>query len=247
MPNHCENHTTFQGSLTDIEAILAIINSTKVPAISNLVPMPAELRDIESRFSDDATLPKWVEEKYANGEMTADEYNERVSEVERLSAAYASNRAKYGYKDWYDWATADENWGTKWGDYDHFGEYPKIEPEYQNLSQLSFSYQTAWGPFSESFWLKVSEQFPNVLIINSYSESGMCFMGAIAVRNGQAFEAHDSDIFDGFPEDGEADDYDQKYMDYIEKLDDRRSELQDICGNALLSYEDNNETRKEGV
>ena len=184
MPNHCENHTTFQGSLTDIEAILTIINSTKVPAISNLVPMPAELRDIESRFSDDATLPKWVEEKYANGEMTADEYNERVSEVERLSAAYASNRAKYGYKDWYDWCC--DKWGSKWGDYDTI--YLE-EMETPNLR--AYRYTTAWSPITEAI-RKFARKFPNLVFINTFEEGGMGFLGAIAVINEDFYEAEDS-------------------------------------------------------
>ena len=31
-----------------------------------------------------------------------------------------SNEAKYGHRDWYSWRTSNENWGTKWGDYDAY-------------------------------------------------------------------------------------------------------------------------------
>ncbi len=74
--------------------------------------------------------------------------------------------------DWYSWC--NDNWGTKWGDYEHQGEITYGEWEEKRIES---SYITAWGPLSVEFWLKVSTMFPTLRIAVSYDEPGMDFSG----------------------------------------------------------------------
>ena len=77
---------------------------------------------------------------------------------------------------WYSWAI--ENWGTKWGDYEHCIAIDG--PDY-----LELGYNTAWAPFEDHFWHKVSRMFPTLTFTVSYEESGMVFCGAATYRNGE--------------------------------------------------------------
>ena len=88
---------------------------------------------------------------------------------------------------WYSWAI--ENWGTKWGDYDHYVMLFEAGGGYIDMAFL-----TAWGPFSDAFWHRVSRQFPDLTFIVSYHEPGMVFCGASKYRNGETLaERHIDD------------------------------------------------------
>jgi len=80
--------------------------------------------------------------------------------------------------DWCGWAI--ENWGTKWGDYEHYNMLFSAEGGY-----IDMSFMTAWGPFSDAFWHKVSRRFPNLTFVVSYHEPGMVFCGASKYREGE--------------------------------------------------------------
>ena len=82
--------------------------------------------------------------------------------------------------DWYSWC--NDNWGTKWGDYEHQGEITYGEWEEKAIHS---SYTTAWGPLSDDFWIKVSEMFPTLRIAVTYEEPGMDFMGSNAFYGGE--------------------------------------------------------------
>lgn len=91
------------------------------------------------------------------------------------------NKAKYGYRDWYAWRTADENWGTKWGDYEGYYDGD------------NYSFNTAWSPPSEAFLLKLAQIIPNFEI---YFEEEQGWGGHYVFENGEITDEHFFDIPD---------------------------------------------------
>lgn len=90
-----------------------------------------------------------------------------------------SNKEKYGYRDWYSWRVASENWGTKWGDYDGY---------YDNGV---YQFTTAWSPPSINFLHKLAEIIPDFRI--SYEEE-QGWGGYFEFKNGKVVEKHFADI-----------------------------------------------------
>jgi hypothetical protein len=74
----------------------------------------------------------------------------------------------------------DENWGTKWGDYDHH-EVHGVEDVTDSIELV---YLTAWRPFGPQFWERVSANWPGLSFVTTYEEAGMEVFGATAARNG---------------------------------------------------------------
>ena len=89
--------------------------------------------------------------------------------------------------DWYQWCT--DNWGTKWGDYDHHGEL--CDGEWEE-TRIASSYITAWGPFSEEFFIRLSAMFPTLRIAVSYEEPGMDFSGWYSFYAGEQVGSFDT-------------------------------------------------------
>ena len=89
------------------------------------------------------------------------------------------NEAKYGYRDWYSWRTANENWGTKWGDYEGY---------YDNGV---YQFQTAWSPPSLVFLHRLAQIIPDFLI--TYEEE-QGWGGYYEFKNGSMVDQHFSDI-----------------------------------------------------
>ena len=85
------------------------------------------------------------------------------------------NKAKYGYRDWYAWRTADENWGTKWGDYDGY------------CDEGTYQFNTAWSPPSEAFLLKLARIIPNFEL---YFEEEQGWGGHYVFENGEITDEH---------------------------------------------------------
>lgn len=89
----------------------------------------AKLGDRELDFNNFIKMP----EELANTEQV--HYNDPDLKAKQ-EALYASNKKKYGFGSWYDWAI--ENWGTKWNAGD-------IELDIQDKGKTAFyTFQTAW-------------------------------------------------------------------------------------------------------
>lgn len=69
--------------------------------------------------------------------------------------------------DWYQWANM--NWGTKWGIY-------AVEEEVITNKEIVLRYQTAWSP-ATGLWLKISEQFPDLIFETEFFDEGWNFAG----------------------------------------------------------------------
>ena len=73
---------------------------------------------------------------------------------------------------WYDWRI--ENWGTKWD----------VEATAEDLGDtMTFSFESAWAPPIIVF-AKLAESFPEIKIVHSYLEEGMCFVGKVTYTRG---------------------------------------------------------------
>lgn len=171
MPNHCENQVSIHGPKTDIQRLWDIINNPgdaeESATLTRLHPMPEELRKSPSAWYGDP---------------------EKQAEQALIEEAMLT---KYGHKDWYSWALA--NWGTKWGDYDYFSAQHNVIDTWET-ADISLSFHTAWGPFSQNFWKKVSADFPTLTFTIAYDELGMAFCGAEKYHNGeQVFERYIDD------------------------------------------------------
>lgn len=156
MPNHCSNTLTVCGDKTELTRFW---NAVQIGGgeikLTSLYPMPDELSHTTATFFD-AT-------------KTDDEHAEQI-------VKWAELISRYGHQDWYSWAL--DNWGTKWGDYEH--SYAELSDEH-----VEIRYMTAWCPFDNKFWHHVSQQFPTLTFVIVYDEPGMVFCGASCYRNGE--------------------------------------------------------------
>lgn len=185
MPNHCNNEATIRfPSQDEAESFVALIENPDLthPICDEFLPMPEALHGTSARnlgpsFDHDGLRLAWVNDP-DNEHWTPESYEKARQEWHDQKVEQDAAEAATGHKHWYDWATDDANWGTKWGDYDttvsHFWA-PIVD----------INYTTAWGPLSPSVWKKVSERFPEAQIVVYYTEPGMAFQGSEAYYDGE--------------------------------------------------------------
>jgi len=194
MPNWCQNNLYIKGSPENLRDFVAKVTNTpekengrKYDILQNLLPIPQELTDTVSGWSADEDVQTEREKQYE------------------------ANKAKYGYKDWYDWQYA--NWGTKWGDHETF-----LADEGFAHGQIEFAFDTAWGPPIEGI-AKISVLFPELSFGLAYVEQGMDFFGVTTFIDGEPIDVCEqiSDV------DGIVDvDWDSEdYIHQVEANDDR--------------------------
>lgn len=118
MPNWCDNKLTIGHSDSSIVARArnAFMNRQ---LLNEFIPIPHELKIVSGRIGTEND-PKQV----------------------LLVAQYAINKAKYGYKDWYDFSIGE--WGTKWDvGYD---KNLNNAPFYENQNEFTVTFESAWSP-----------------------------------------------------------------------------------------------------
>ena len=112
---------------------------------------------------------------------------------------------------WYTWCV--NNWGTKWGDYE-------TQLFKDATDQAIFHYQTAWGPYSDEFLQKISKPFPTLTFLVQYQETGCCFAGVSAVRNGDVLYSQCVEPeLPEYNEDNEDQWYDEMNDAYLREID----------------------------
>lgn len=208
MPNWCYNRLTIHGALRTRNALERLLHHTDEAGetfrLGNAHPTPAELC-IEATSAWE-TIPEVWAEWVTDGSWTQDEYDKRVKENSDLLAKYKANREKYGYDNWYEWNIA--NWGTKWS--------PLLEC-WDNSHGRTHAYcESAWSPPS-LLLAHISKRFPSLMIINTYDEEGMGFVGCEAFVAGEVVAEEGSDFSD-LPE---------KFRERYDKLLDRMSDGSD--------------------
>lgn len=167
MPNWCSNNLVIRGDKTKITDLIGRVTKTDdngnvyYDILGSLLPTPIELI-----------------ETMAGGYGRNEDGTKKPEQIE-LEAKEQANIEKFGNKNWYDWNIV--NWGTKWGDSD-----THIVAQYEDM--VEFAFETAWSP-PETGIAKISELFPELSFVVSYTEEGMDFYGATAFRNGETSEA----------------------------------------------------------
>ena len=180
MPNHCNNTLGVLGKTEDVEKFIAFVTNNGEDKEQNKYQL----------FKSLMPMPKELEGTTSPSKSS----NEELIK-------------KYGTDNWYDWC--NNNWGTKWGDYDIDKSqvaslvkysYPMgIDgcKDYDNAiedtsnSYVHFYYDTAWAPGSDELCNALSIQFPELNFNLYYEEQGMGFAGQVKIKQG-AIDYNDS-------------------------------------------------------
>ena len=144
MPNWCRNRVTVFGTEEEISKVEKIFSS-KDTVFGKIIPSP----DWANIPNEDGELPKVVEHKQPNGEVSF------------VTAEFPSGKQD---SSWYDWNIA--NWDTKWDITN------SVQFEYEDSEQIEITFNTAWSP-PESICHKLREMFPDLSISWFYDEPGM--------------------------------------------------------------------------
>lgn len=232
MPNHCENTMTIKGETTEVLRFLADIKSINnegepILSIKSLVPMLDALEGTQSPTPlSPEPHPNW-KVMLDDGKMTQEWYDHLVTDTVLKYEAGQKALAQTGYSNWYEWA--NQNWGTKWGDYD-----TELTVSPSNIldgkqDAVEIYYQTAWSPFSNGFLVKISEIYPTLTFSVSYSETGMGYVGYIVVNDGdvvfdESEEPSPSEDYDLNDDDGYEKFYDS-FTDALDKMKERAKEI----------------------
>jgi hypothetical protein len=118
-------------------------------------------------------LMKRFEEELKGRHLNADGSKSHLTHLEEAQMA-VKNIEQYGFKDWYDWASA--HWGTKWNAY-------CIE----TISENEIVFTTAWGP-PYPVLETLSLMFPSVKLEIEYEVEGDPNCGVIEFANGEKEE-----------------------------------------------------------
>lgn len=215
MPNHCDNTTSIFGPESEVQNIYKSMfmkdsNGELKFNICNLIPCPDDLK-IEAVHLTDVPPSSW-KDQLDKGQISQQEYEDLLKKREQDIANQERNLQVYGYRHWFDWCV--DNWGTKWGDYDHY--YVPTEVEVNgDIAEIKISYHTAWGPFNENFWGKVSEMYPNCIFTTTFYEFGMNFLGGIVAKNGMVLLEEEEIEFEWSddPDDSEF----QESLDFVDQ------------------------------
>jgi hypothetical protein len=174
MPNHCNNTLGVLGKTSDVEKFVEFVKS------KNKDKTGCEYEIFESLIP----MPKELEGTTSPSKSS----NEELIK-------------KYGTDNWYDWC--NNNWGTKWGDYDitksdpanlvqysypfkEDGEEDYVNPiENTDNSYVHFYYDTAWAPGSDQLCDALCLKFPELNFNLYYEEPGMGFAGQVKIKKGE--------------------------------------------------------------
>jgi len=122
-----------------------------------ILPMPEELRDIESPVT---IATKEEMEEYTKKHNRPCRYITQ-EESDRLDELYDDNN-------WYDWS--NNNWGVKWDCTD-----VQVEEAFGD-TEITYRFDTPWGPPNEIYGI-LTERFPQVHISWFWDEPGMELAG----------------------------------------------------------------------
>lgn len=200
MPNWCQQYGEVRGPNKEIKRFIEAMRIEQTEEwkaipdwnrnewdMNQLFPIPTELHETVSGYV---------------GEEKAEEHSKQQE----------SNLAKYGYKDWYDWANA--NWDTKWGacnvefDEDSF---------FEEHNSIILHWESAWSP-AVGLLKNISAQFPELVFGMHFTEEADFFAGFMVFHNGEIV-AEGEHGMEGQPEyDDDDENWDEKYSEWKDAL-----------------------------
>lgn len=210
MPNWCYNDMDVMGDRDELQRFVDETKTTDEKgnvyfSLNHLFPIPEELANTTSGFFGDP------------------------EEQAKQTAKEEANRAKFGYKDWYDWACDPKNWGTKWGTCDF--EWTSLDDKYtvaEGETLITAYYETAWSP-ADGLIRNISAKFPTLTFSVVSTEESDAFAGYAIYRNG-----------DTLADDGEEPEYPKHLSElmennedeYYEQLNDWQNDTKEKWSNA---------------
>ena len=200
MPNWCQQYGEVRGPNKEIKRFIEAMRIEQTEEwkaipdwnrnewdMNQLFPIPTELHETVSGYV---------------GEEKAEEHSKQQE----------SNLAKYGYKDWYDWANA--NWDTKWGacnvefDEDSF---------FEEHNSIILHWESAWSP-AVGLLKNISAQFPELVFGMHFTEEADFFAGFMVFHKGEMVAEGDHGM-EGQPEyDDDDENWDEKYSEWKDAL-----------------------------
>ena len=182
MPNHVYNRISFTDLSDEQRQKLEVIASTLNGLCGYYVPMPDDIRNTTSPTKV-VTQREYNKIMKENAKITDedDPYGVRRKKVITKKMQVELLR-KYGVDNWYDWAF--QNWGTKWGCYDH------------EVDGDTIRFSTAWAPFNLIILESLAVDFPN-FILHYEEEQG--WGGYVEYENGEfsLFEEYEAPQWEG--------------------------------------------------
>jgi hypothetical protein len=176
MPNWCDNQLEVVGDRDELQRFVDATknnNEEGSHGLNHLFPIPEQLVE---------TTSGWFSDPDEQAKQTAKE---------------EANVAKFGHKDWYDWAL--ENWGSKWGasnfqwtsfDYELdeesvlHGAPSSVLKVKDTDKYIGANFQSAWGP-CDGLIKTISTQFPTLIFSVVSTEESDAFACYSIFRNGE--------------------------------------------------------------
>jgi hypothetical protein len=206
MPNWVRTRLTFNGEQSRIDELKKFVTGEEESVgatytilfdFNKIIPMPEEL-NIESGSSGDWGMRYlllnakskflWSDDDRSFMERMEKQKEENPESFNRdieLGKKYLNNIAKYGYKDWYDWACSNDGWNTKWN---------ACEVEWTDENQVEF--ETAWS-FCFNVVIQLSKKFPDIAIEFSYADEDCSSnTGTGTIKNGDEIDCEYPDTGD---------------------------------------------------
>lgn len=207
MPNWCTQYGEVRGTNKELKRFIEAI---RVEQDDEWKALPEHNRSYWS-LNQLFPIPTELHETISGGYGTNEDGTKKPEQI-ALEEQQAKNVAKYGYKDWYDWAYA--NWDTKWGACNI--EFDEDTFQGGNNS-IQLSWESAWSP-AVGLIKNISAQFPELIFGMHFTEEADFFAGYMVIHNGEIVAEGEPEM-QGQPEyDDDDENFDEKYSEWKDSL-----------------------------
>ena len=183
MPNWCQQYGEVRGDNAELKRFVDAIRVEQTAEWLALKEFQRPYWDMNQLFP----IPKELSDTISGGYGVDEDGNKKPEQI-ALEKQEESNIAKYGFKNWYDWAYA--NWDTKWGACDIiFGD----EGFDEKSSKITLDWQSAWSP-CVGLIKNISQQFPALLFGFHMTEEANFFAGFMVIKNGTVLDEYEYDM-----------------------------------------------------
>jgi hypothetical protein len=207
MPNWCNQYGEVRGSNKELKRFIEAIRIEQTEEWKAIPEWNRTEWDMNQLFP----IPTELHETVAGGFGINEDGTKKPEQI-ALEEQQAKNVAKYGHKDWYDWANA--NWDTKWGacrvdfDEDTFDE---------SSNSITLYWESAWSP-AVGLMRNISEQFPELVFGMHFTEEADFFAGYMVFHKGEVVAEGEHEM-QGQPEyDDDDENFDEKYSEWKDAL-----------------------------